>query len=225
MRRLLQTGGRVAWTGARRLSARSSGGSSPRGLARVCRCVRSSNGGHTAPRRAKAEQPTWRPGPSQVEPPIWSASSRRSTHLAFRDTGPRASPALRRPCSLCNHLTNSRRAYRQFRSGAAPVAAAASHPAARDPRRRSPAVSLAASLRRPSARSCLSGRLRCSPTLRAHRVRSTPRGSPDLLLEGWAHVDRVIDDVARQATMPREGRATLPYSAADTPPLSARLCR
>ena len=48
---------------------------------------------------------------------------------------------------------------------------------------------------RPSAHSCLSGRLRCSTALGAHRGRSTPRGSPDLLLKGWAHVDRVIDDV------------------------------
>ena len=132
---------------ASRLSARSSGGSWPRGLARVCRCVHSSNGGRTASRRAKAEQPSWRPGPSQVEPPIWSASSRRSTHLAFRDTGPRASPALRRPCSLCNHLTNSRRAYRQFRSGAAPTAAAASHPGSPGSTKAIPAVNLAASLR------------------------------------------------------------------------------
>jgi hypothetical protein len=104
--------------GAQR-SAMSSGGSLPRGPARVCRCVHSSNGAHTARRWAKPEQPSWPPGPSQVEPPDWPASRRRSTQLTFRDTGPPASPALLLLCSSFIHLTNPRRACRHLVQGRA----------------------------------------------------------------------------------------------------------
>lgn len=102
-------------------SARSSGGSLPCGPARAYRCVRSSNGAHTALRWAKPEQPCWPPPPSWVVPPAWSASRRRPTQLTFRCTGPLASPAGLLPCSSCIHPRNSRRTRPQPLSGAAPT--------------------------------------------------------------------------------------------------------
>jgi len=100
-------------------SARSSGGSLPRGPARVCRCVRSSNGAHTVHRWAKQKQPCWPPPPCRVEPPVWPGPRRRSTQLSSRYTGPLASPAVPLPCSSCLHPTDSRRTCRQTLSGAA----------------------------------------------------------------------------------------------------------
>jgi hypothetical protein len=100
---------------SRQRSARSSGGSLPRGRARARRCVRSSNGAHTVHRWAKLPKPCWPPGPWRDEPLIWSGSRRPPTWLISRCTGPLASPALLLPCSSFIHPTNSRRACRQFR--------------------------------------------------------------------------------------------------------------
>ncbi len=93
---------------------RSNGDSSPRGPTRVCTCVRSSNGDHTARRSARPEQPCCPPGPSRVRPPVWSEPGRPPTWMTSRHTGPPASPALLLPCSSSIHPTNSRRVRRQL---------------------------------------------------------------------------------------------------------------
>ena len=112
MRQFLRIVQRVAGA-SRQRSVRSSGGSLPCGRARVCRCVRSSNGAHTVHRWAKLPKPCWPPGPWRVEPLVWSELRRPPTWLTSRCTGPLASPALLLPCSSFVHPTNSRRACRQ----------------------------------------------------------------------------------------------------------------
>ena len=117
-------GGASAFTDAsRQRSVRSSGGSLPRGRARVCRCVRSSNGAHTVRRWAKLPKPCQPPCPSRVEPLVCSESTPPPTSLTSRCTGPHASPALLLPCSSSIHPTNSRRPCRQCSRGAALTAA------------------------------------------------------------------------------------------------------
>ena len=113
--------------GERRL--RSSGGSSLRGRARGCRCVRSSNGARTAARWARAglpgrlAEPARGVGSGRAEPPVWLASRVRVRRPPSGRTWPRASPASPLPCSSCIHLTNSRRWRRHFLLGASPARA------------------------------------------------------------------------------------------------------
>ena len=100
---------------------RNSDGSWLHDPARVCTCVRSSNGAHTARRETQPGRRSWPPGASRAEPPVWPVSSWWSTQLTFRYIGPRASPALPLPCSSCIRSTNSRPACRQLPAGAATI--------------------------------------------------------------------------------------------------------